>query len=137
MGSSTLPDLAWNEPKGRPWVGGGLNPYSEQRIPNSRHATLYALDGQTGKELWSSGHARAHCVDHRDRGVAGVRGVWSQVRGNPTEWPSAYGDAQHTSWIRIDAHISVESMGQPGFELQWKSTLRVRFGRASRSARGW
>lgn len=50
-------------------------------------------------------------------------GVWSQVRGNPTEWPTAYGDAQHTSWIRNDAHISVESMGQPGFELQWKSTL--------------
>ena len=52
--TQTLPDLAWNEPKG-PWVGGGLNPYSERRIPNSRHATLYALDGQTGKELWSSG----------------------------------------------------------------------------------
>ena len=50
-----MPDLAWNEPNG-PWVGGGLNPYSERRIPNSRHATLYALDGQTGKELWSSGN---------------------------------------------------------------------------------
>ena len=53
--TQTLPDLAWNEPNG-PWVGGGLNPYSERRIPNSRHATLYALDGQTGKELWSSGN---------------------------------------------------------------------------------
>ena len=53
--TQTLPDLAWNEPNG-PWVGGGLNPYSERRIPNSRHATIYALDGQTGKELWSSGN---------------------------------------------------------------------------------
>ena len=53
--TQTLPDIAWNEPSG-PWVGGGLNPYSERRIPNSRHATLYALDGQTGKELWSSGN---------------------------------------------------------------------------------
>ena len=35
--TQTLPDLAWNEPNG-PWVGGGLNPYSERRIPNSRHA---------------------------------------------------------------------------------------------------
>jgi hypothetical protein len=50
-------------------------------------------------------------------------GVWSQVRGNPTEWPTSYGDAQHTSWIRNDAHISLESMGEPGFELQWKATL--------------
>ena len=53
--TQTLPDLAWNEPNG-PWVGGGLNPHSERRIPNSRHATIYALDGQTGKELWSSGN---------------------------------------------------------------------------------
>ena len=28
---------------------------SAQRIKNSTHATLYAFDGQTGKELWSSG----------------------------------------------------------------------------------
>ena len=26
-----------------------------QRIKGSTHAVLYALDGQTGKELWSSG----------------------------------------------------------------------------------
>jgi len=28
---------------------------SEIRIKNSTHAVLYALDGQTGDELWSSG----------------------------------------------------------------------------------
>ena len=49
--------------------------------------------------------------------------VWSQGRGNPTEWPTAYGDAQHTSWARTDPHISIEAMGKPGFELQWKTTL--------------
>ena len=53
--------------------------------------------------------------------AAGV--VWSQGRGNPTEWPTAYGDAQHTSWIRNDVSISPETMSRPGFELQWKTTL--------------
>ena len=33
----------------------GLNDSSERRIPGSTHAVLYALDAQTGKELWSSG----------------------------------------------------------------------------------
>ena len=28
---------------------------SERRIPGSTHAVLYALDAQTGRELWSSG----------------------------------------------------------------------------------
>ena len=46
-----------------------------------------------------------------------------QGRGNPTEWPTAYGDAQRTSWIRNDVSISPETMSKPGFELQWKTTL--------------
>jgi outer membrane protein assembly factor BamB len=33
----------------------GLDNTAERRIPGSTHATLYALDAQTGKELWSSG----------------------------------------------------------------------------------
>jgi outer membrane protein assembly factor BamB len=33
----------------------GLDFRMERRIPLSTHATLYALDAQTGKELWSSG----------------------------------------------------------------------------------
>ncbi len=33
----------------------GLEDTAERRIPQSTHATLYAMDGQTGKELWSSG----------------------------------------------------------------------------------
>jgi outer membrane protein assembly factor BamB len=55
--------------------------------------------------------------------IAATGIVWSQGRGNPTEWPTAYGDAQHTSWIRNDVSISPETMSQPGFELQWKTTL--------------
>ncbi len=33
----------------------GLDDVSTRRIPGSTHATLYALDAETGKELWSSG----------------------------------------------------------------------------------
>lgn len=33
----------------------GLYDFSPERIKNSSHAVLYALDGQTGKELYSSG----------------------------------------------------------------------------------
>jgi hypothetical protein len=33
----------------------GLDFRMERRIPKSTHAVLYALDAQTGKELWSSG----------------------------------------------------------------------------------
>src|SRR5690242_9044136 len=58
--------------------------------------------------------------------------VWAQGRGNqavsfnapsPGPWPTAYGDAQHSSWIRTDATISPESMSRPGFALQWKTKL--------------
>ena len=34
----------------------GLDFRAERRIPASTHAVLYALDAQTGKELWSSGN---------------------------------------------------------------------------------
>ena len=34
---------------------GGLTNTPDRRIPGSTHAVLYALDAQTGKELWSSG----------------------------------------------------------------------------------
>jgi outer membrane protein assembly factor BamB len=33
----------------------GLDFRLERRTPKSTHAVLYALDAQTGKELWSSG----------------------------------------------------------------------------------
>jgi outer membrane protein assembly factor BamB len=34
----------------------GLADTAERRIPQSTHAVLYALDAQTGKELWNSGN---------------------------------------------------------------------------------
>jgi hypothetical protein len=55
--------------------------------------------------------------------IATVVIVSGQSRGNPTEWPTASADAQRTSWIRNDVNISPETMNQPGFELQWKTTL--------------
>jgi len=33
----------------------GLDDVASRRIPGSTRAVLYALDAQTGKELWSSG----------------------------------------------------------------------------------
>jgi outer membrane protein assembly factor BamB len=53
-GTQVMPDRAWNEPGG-PTYGGGLSSTPDRRVPNSRKATLHAFDGQTGKELWSSG----------------------------------------------------------------------------------
>ena len=55
--------------------------------------------------------------------IAAVVIVGGQSRGNPTEWPTAYADAQRTSSIRNDVSISIETMSAPGFELQWKTTL--------------
>ena len=52
--SQVVPDGAWNEPSG-PRYGGGLSSGPVRRIPGSRKSVLYALDGLTGKELWSSG----------------------------------------------------------------------------------
>src|SRR5262249_29162076 len=52
--SQTVPDRAWDE-SGGPVYGGGLASGAPRRIPASRHATMYALDAMTGKELWSSG----------------------------------------------------------------------------------
>src|SRR6185503_15432211 len=47
----------------------------------------------------------------------------AQTRGGGSEWLTAQGDAQRTSWIRNDAAISVDAMAKPGFELQWKVKL--------------
>jgi outer membrane protein assembly factor BamB len=52
--SQALHDKAWDEPGG-PVYGGGLSSGPVRRIAGSRRAALFALDGQTGKELWSSG----------------------------------------------------------------------------------
>jgi outer membrane protein assembly factor BamB len=53
-GTQVVQDRAWDEPGGAVY-GGGLSSGPARRVPNSRKAALYALDGQTGRELWSSG----------------------------------------------------------------------------------
>jgi hypothetical protein len=45
------PDVAYNSKRSPGETGGG----SAQRIAGSTHVTVYALDGQTGKDLWDSG----------------------------------------------------------------------------------
>ena len=52
-----------------------------------------------------------------------VVGLSGQTRGGGSEWLTAQGDAQRTSWIRTDAAISVEALAKPGFDLQWKVKL--------------
>ena len=52
--SQVVPDGAWNEKDGARY-GGGLSSGPVRRIPGSRRAVLYALDGLSGRELWSSG----------------------------------------------------------------------------------
>lgn len=47
------PDRAYDDTTPQPVVPPGTP--SGSRIANSTHVTLYALDGQTGKELWNSG----------------------------------------------------------------------------------
>jgi hypothetical protein len=57
-------------------------------------------------------------------GIAVLIGtIHAQVGRGTTEWPTAGADAQRTFWIRTDPKISVASMSQPGFELQWTAKL--------------
>ena len=48
-------DTAWNEPPPPPPPQIPTSLQSAMRIQGSRHATMYALDATTGKQLWSSG----------------------------------------------------------------------------------
>src|SRR5262249_38135343 len=49
--------------------------------------------------------------------------AFAQVGRGGTQWLTALGDAQRTSWVRSDDKISVPTMSKPGFELQWKVKL--------------
>jgi outer membrane protein assembly factor BamB len=52
--TQVVQDSAWDEQGGTRY-GGGLDAGAPRRIPGGTRSTLYALDAQTGKELWSSG----------------------------------------------------------------------------------
>ncbi len=49
--------------------------------------------------------------------------AFAQVGRGGSQWPTAQGDAQRTSWIRTDDRISVDALSKPGFALQWKVKL--------------
>ncbi len=49
--------------------------------------------------------------------------AWAQVGRGGAEWLTAQGDAQRTSWIRVDGAISVDALSKPGFELQWTTKV--------------
>jgi outer membrane protein assembly factor BamB len=49
--------------------------------------------------------------------------TFAQVGRGGSEWLTAYGDGQRTSWIRTDPKISLDTMSKPGFALQWTSRL--------------
>src|SRR6516165_2869177 len=48
--------------------------------------------------------------------------VQGQGRGG-AEWTTAFGDAQHSSWVRSDPKISTASMQKGGFQSLWKMKL--------------
>jgi outer membrane protein assembly factor BamB len=54
--------------------------------------------------------------------AAGTVTVAQPGRGG-SQWLTALGDAQRTSWVRTDSKISVASLAKPGFDLQWKVKL--------------
>ena len=49
--------------------------------------------------------------------------VFTQPGRGGSQWPTALGDAQRTSWVRTDDKISVDALSKPGFEEQWKVKL--------------
>jgi hypothetical protein len=49
--------------------------------------------------------------------------AFAQIGRSGTQWLTALGNAQRTSWVRTDDRISVQALSKPGFELQWKVKL--------------
>jgi len=39
------------------------------------------------------------------------------------EWQATNADVQRTSWLRVDPHISVQTVSKPAFMLQWREKL--------------
>ena len=49
--------------------------------------------------------------------------AFGQVGRGGSQWLTALGDAQRTSWVRSDDKISVQALSKPGFQLQWQAKL--------------
>ena len=47
----------------------------------------------------------------------------AQVGRGWSDWLTSYADAQRTSWLRTDPNISLESMSEGRFDLQWTTKL--------------
>jgi hypothetical protein len=58
--------------------------------------------------------------------------VFAQPGRGGSQWLTALGDAQRTSWVRVDDKISVQAMSTPGFDLQWQ----VKLGNQPRGVQG-
>jgi outer membrane protein assembly factor BamB len=56
-------------------------------------------------------------------GLIAIGVTSAQVGRGGTQWPAPLADAQRTSWVRTDDKISVQSLGTPGFKLQWSKNL--------------
>jgi outer membrane protein assembly factor BamB len=48
---------------------------------------------------------------------------FAQIGRTGSQWQTALGNAQRTSWLPTDDRISVPALSKPGFELQWKVKL--------------
>jgi len=51
--------------------------------------------------------------------------TFAQVGRGWSDWLTSYADAQRTSWLRTDPNISLDSMSEAGFDLQWTSKLET------------
>ena len=49
--------------------------------------------------------------------------VFTQPGRGGSQWLTAFGDAQRTSWVRVDDKVSVDALSTPGFDQQWKVKL--------------
>jgi hypothetical protein len=54
--------------------------------------------------------------------LAGTLALAQPGRGG-SQWLTALGDAQRTSWVRTDDRITLDALSKPGFELQWKAAI--------------
>jgi outer membrane protein assembly factor BamB len=97
-----------------------------------REAVAPASDRQLPAGSWKLETHSEHLMLKTNTAITGATAfglavafatIHAQVGRGGSEWLTAGGDAQRTSWIRTDAHISVDSMSKPGFELQWTTKL--------------
>src|SRR6185295_17365233 len=90
--------------------------------PTSRPSTgLFMLSASNGRRRSSMRVQRLMMI-----GVAAALGgsfVFAQPGRGGSQWLTALGDAQRTSWLRADDKISVAALSKAGFDQQWKVQL--------------